>query len=180
MSKQVKQLNTGIKRLTKLAARLELVSKKHFNLDSWASHEQFEPTADECESEYSSTDMDKRASLEIKEGSCGTTACAFGHACMMPEFQKKCLRLEVTVSQGWTTTVDAVATYTDKNGDRRAGVWAGALFFKISESEAVHIFDPSEYSCGRSSKYYVIRRINSQIKKMQKELNALSESSVII
>jgi hypothetical protein len=154
----------GMNRLLTLQNYLkDQVKSKRFDLNSWVNLEAIagKPTT-------------KKKVVElIKEGSCGTTACACGHAATIPEFNAKGLKLEVSFEWGFMQTskrVSDISVVYSKNDYRYCGIAAAEQFFSLTLDEAEYLFDPSHYLHDRNSKYYVIRRINSQIKKMAKQI----------
>jgi hypothetical protein len=77
---------------------------------------------------------------EVKEGFCKTSACALGHAALMPEFQR--LGLHVEWREGYST--NGTRTYNAsirlKGSDETDEFRVGAKFFGLSEHQAHIIF----------------------------------------
>ena len=107
-------------RLQALATLLRSVPTEHFNLGSWRYEDGGGETA---------TDE------QILNHSCGTTACAIGWACAMPEFKKQGLEW------GWANPL-----YTEENGDQTAGWKAVETFFDITPTEAQKMFSDVYYT----------------------------------
>lgn len=70
--------------------------------------------------------------------SCGTTACAMGHAVTIPSFQELGLRLEPFQSK-YATQFGRIAF------DGKFDFDAAAAFMDISLEEAEYLFDPGQY-----------------------------------
>jgi hypothetical protein len=141
-------LPEGIARLETLIEILKNVKSKNFDLNSWANSPDLMKT--------------KKVKKEIKEGVCGTTACACGHAGLYKPFRE--LGFKLKVYEGGADIV-----YKTPEGDVLVELDAAAAFFKLTDDEAYRLFDPCHYPIARKSKYYVIKRIETQIKKMRKQ-----------
>lgn len=132
-------------RLQTLATFLRTVPADHFNLRSWRS----------AKSGYTHVSDAVLESLE-----CGTTGCAVGWACSMPEFQAQGL--------AWGTDGISIAGYpvyaqVDSVGNYRHSGWeAVEAFFDIDYSLAEHLFSSSEYADNATS-LQVADRIESTI-----------------
>ena len=114
----------NIQRLQTLAAFLRTVPQEHFDLHSWRSSEGYE---------YASDD-------DLTTLQCGTTACAVGWACSLPEFQ----------AQGLAWGTDSLSytgypVYKFSEGGDAEGWEAVEEFFDISYSTAEHLFASDEY-----------------------------------
>jgi len=139
----------GAKRLHTLAAYLQnIVKAQRFNMDSWVSVDGTRAL------------KSKEMIRMIKDQSCGTTACACGHAAMIPEFK----------AAGLSFNIDNY----DDNGNifyhNLEGIDAAAAFFSLTVAEVDYLFMPSSYSDGWAGKSYVAKRIEAQANKMDKEL----------
>ena len=75
----------------------------------------------------------KPKNFDLSNWHCGTTACAVGHACMDPVFNKQGLRF--LKSYPYTPTYKGIYSW-------------GAVeeFFGLSEEQAEHLFAAGEYS----------------------------------
>jgi hypothetical protein len=79
-----------------------------------------------------------------EENYCGTTACALGHAALMPEFQKLGLQPKWYKTTGETGIVYGMDVKFD-DGFSGGRTWtdptdAGAAFFHLSDGEATELF----------------------------------------
>ncbi len=82
--------------------------------------------------------------------SCGTTACAMGHAALIPEFQALGLSLKRVSRNGGTVTYDGMTQFS-----------AVACFLDISIREADYLFNPEDYlNDARTTRMEVIDRID--------------------
>lgn len=82
--------------------------------------------------------------------SCGTTACAFGFAALLPEFKKQGLQQNggapfIMSKTRPDPTLERYTTATTVNGYRVTGFGAAAVFFDISIREAQELFNPANY-----------------------------------
>jgi len=116
-------------RLRILADHLPSVPAKHFDLSSWA----ILPGRMGGGWGKGYKEMDKLG--HIPEVTCGTTACAAGWACSIPELHAAGLRLVLDSSESWPTV-----RYLG-----RSGYMALAAFFSISEEMAQQFFSPTRY-----------------------------------
>jgi len=128
--------NIFLTRMANLVKLLRTVSPDHFDLRDWISGD---------------TLTDKRKMLHqlymsspYPEFSCGTTACACGHAALHPWFKKQGLMLS---AQGWPF-------YKGKMGFR-----AIEEFFQIDSILADELFGHMAYSSGNRDLEGVIHRI---------------------
>lgn len=110
------------KRLLRLATYLvNLPPQVKFDMTSWGEH--------------------AKAHEPVKDNYCGTSACALGHAGMIPEFNRAGLRLEwhkrtreeqqAYKQPKWF----AIPTFGDATEKE-----AGRLFFGLSDQESDHLF----------------------------------------
>lgn len=154
-------LMVGIRRLNILANYLRGLQKGNFDLSSWATHNSAMRKAD---GEYVSKPL-KEIVTDVKEGACGTAACACGHATMIPAFRKAGLKLS------WETGDEKIAAdlvFTTKDSVYW-GLDAAQMFFKLSFRDAEQLFMSYSYKVG--SKTNVARRIDSMVRKMERELD---------
>lgn len=116
----------NIQRLQALATFLRTVPQRHFDLQSWRSS---------ADGDEEVTDADL-ASLH-----CGTTACAVGWACSLPEFQAQGLT--------WGTDENYTGGYPiftlPDMPDYHSGWNAVEEFFDISYPTAEYLFSADEY-----------------------------------
>ena len=126
----------AISRLRRLADHLETVPEDQFNIFVWK-----------------------------QESSCGTAACAFGHAASIPSFRK--LGLGLQPMQPWPPVVGVryyLPTYKGVSG-----MDAAAKFFGIANGEARHLFDVAEYAFYPVTTDKVVERIRSLITRLSGE-----------
>jgi hypothetical protein len=105
-------MNRG--RLSLLAAYLETIPEDHFDMSEWVRL--------------------KGASViegAVPEPKCGTSACALGWACSIPEFNDVGLKLDRVVG----AICDAVPTY-----EHARGYDAAEKFFELTHQQARYIF----------------------------------------
>lgn len=78
--------------------------------------------------------------FDLSTWHCGTTGCAVGHACTMPEFRAEGLRLSEPVD----AFDDSLSYYPTYDGlDHWHAVCA---FFELTKPESTYLFDMYEYS----------------------------------
>ncbi len=107
-------------RLERLAGFLEGLPPEKLDMGRWAGGACLDPRSRE-------------------QGGCGTTACALGWATTIPEFQAAGLKLrERDWGPGFTPCVET----PDYDA---TGFEAGMVFFDLSYTQALHLFEPSEY-----------------------------------
>ena len=124
-----RELRTSINRLTKLADHLvKNVRHKAFNMNTWCYYD---------------------------EESCGTAACALGHAAMIPSFRRAGLKLSESSSRE-----------PEHNGVH--GYLAGASFFGIDYWQSDWIFNPMWYRANHPTRFEVAKRIRDVIKTLKK------------
>lgn len=121
----------NIERLTKLAELLDTVPPERFNMDYWG-----------LASAYSNL-------KELNVAECGTSACALGWACSIPEFQAAGLHLH---RNGTSIRYDhfepRFKTRSEAYPALEAiyeGFKAGAKFFGITLEQSEWLFLPREY-----------------------------------
>lgn len=142
------ELKVAAKRLGRLSQFLQdSVKPKKFNLRFWVNTEGLAETT-----------KDVKAAVENE--SCGTTACAFGHGPLIPEFRRA--GLKYASCYGYTVEYDGTLGFS-----------AAKRFFKVDLGVAEYLFDPEAYDQDRQSKAYVIRRINSVVNRMNKRLESM-------
>jgi hypothetical protein len=83
---------------------------------------------------------------------CKTAACAFGEACLMPEFQQEGLKLGRTSSGDYLPAYDGFITFE-----------AAAKFFDIGGTKAITLFSPDSYVGGKPSPREVAFRIRELV-----------------
>jgi hypothetical protein len=112
-----------VKRLLKLADYLATVPRRRFNIGTW-----------------------------VEENTCGTTACALGHAGLMPSFRKAGLRSEPDEFGG------------DVFFEGQRSEEAGAAFFGLTYEEASYLFMPWNYAATKRGPKSVAQRIRTMVK----------------
>ena len=117
-------------RLTKLGDFLAHVPKEKFDLENWRNNGQ--------ESMDSNGDIDDH---DLRTG-CGTTGCAIGWACTIPEF--KAAGLSYT---GFTVRYDDLVSWG-----------AVEVFFGLCHMEALYLFSEDSYKAN-ASPYDVAERL---------------------
>ena len=112
-------------RLQALATMLRSVPPDNFNLDSWRYKEDLDVLLGQCVTDE-----------QITSHTCGTTACAVGRACAMPEFNVQGLTYD-----NWEPL------YTCYGSIRSMSVGWSAVeaFFDISYKEAQELFTDEGY-----------------------------------
>lgn len=73
---------------------------------------------------------EKRAKFHIDGWTCGTTACAVGHACFDPWFNEQGLRIN---------------EYGAPSFEDETSWWAVEKFFELGEDDAFHLFSGGNY-----------------------------------
>jgi hypothetical protein len=71
----------------------------------------------------------------MREGDCGTAACAVGHACLLKEFNKQGLRIEKADDGHWTPVFDGVKSW-----------FAVTTFFGLKQGHASRLFSAECYT----------------------------------
>ena len=107
----------GKRRLLKLADYLDTVKPKYFDFESWVGNAHKKVAASGL--------------------SCGTTACAVGHAANIPEFKRLGLKLNIELNSISLGIPLVTPTFGDKTNLNAAGA-----FFSITDGEAVELFQP--------------------------------------
>ena len=125
------KLETGNQRLLFLAAFLDTVNEDRFNLETWRRGEYVHVITD-----------------EVLLHDCGTTACAVGWACSLPEFRELGLGFHE-----YYPTLE-----TDDLG--RLHTWdAVERFFDLDSAESSYLFIYTQYSSTNSAPRDVADRI---------------------
>jgi hypothetical protein len=125
------------RRLTKLADYLDSLPARKFDLDHWV---------EKYDKDFPREDG--------KKHKCGTTACALGHAGLIPSFRRAGLR--TIMPEGWNrgkVELDGL----------ESGMAAAKLFFNLPEEEANYLFMPESYGVRQGPKT-VAKRIRRLIK----------------
>lgn len=89
--------------------------------------------------------------VTLKEGDCGTAACAFGSAALYGPFREMGLRFDETY--GWPTFAGKIS------------MPAAEEFFDISEKEAEYLFGPASYPKQPITPLIVAARVRELIDK---------------
>ena len=136
-------------RLLKLAAHLRTVPPDSFNLSQWVAP--------------AHNGMDKDQVVNSIVHSCGTVACAVGHACCMPEFNKQGL-------QFGPRGAAIEPMYIDPNDPDRwpHTSWrAVRMFFGLDEESGYHLFGDWRYeeTRSRTAAAQVADRIEQYVKE---------------
>ena len=123
-------IDTGLGRLIFLANFLDTVPKSRFDLDSWRS------TTNEI------------SDRQFLSKNCGTTACAVGWACTLPQFQALGLKFRQY-------------PVLSRKGKPDKGGWdAVEEFFDIKQTESAYLFLASRYEESESGPSDVAARIS--------------------
>lgn len=157
-----------IDRLKRLAEFLETVDDTKFNIHSWY-------IIDHNYVPLEKIQLDKNNTVRYADGGiyyseeypllknvdCGTSACALGWACSIPEFQEAGLALAVHNSDHFYTRA---FPYYEGHSD----IGAAEKFFDISEDQASSLFDPYYYytyytNRDKITKEMVIEKIEKMI-----------------
>lgn len=150
-------VEVGMKRLEKLATKLEKLPPKRFNYNSWVGR-----------------NWGKKPDL-----SCGTTACAMGWATTMPEFRRLGLRMNAAGTPVFSDQVklddvpDAQVCF-GRSDVTYGGVGSAAEIFRISLESAGYLFvpgyqtklgeAPDEYASAKA----VARHIRNFVRRVRK------------
>lgn len=145
----------SLRRLQILVDHLKNVNPRKFDLREWAYSAVWR---NQCP-----VTLD-----EVTNPECGTTACAVGHACTIPEFQK--LGLALVVSENLCRYE---LMYFPGDGSEPFENWdVPRNFFRIPQGIAYWLFDSSEYPRSNRSVFDVVARIESYIKQVKEYSNA--------
>ena len=120
------------KRLRRLSAFLKTIRPRDFDMETWRFGPDPEPKT------------------------CGTTGCALGWACTIPEFKEAGLKM-----------YGGCPRYADGAGIHTDGYHAGAEFFGLTLAQSYHLFDPSAYEDegAFTTPADVAKRIDSMLKR---------------
>lgn len=98
---------------------------------------------------------------------CGTSACAMGEACFIPEFKAAGLRLNGE-PRGRPTKSDSISlwpVFTDADGREHTGTDAAVALLGLSYRQAKYLFMPMSYpKRNRTSPMAVARRIDKVLR----------------
>ena len=136
-------------RLLKLAEFLENLAPERFNLSSWREHD--------------GDDTDSVSDEQLWEGGCGTTGCAVGWACAMPEFQAEGLYWDK--GEGYPALRGLPYSYS--------GYAVASEFFAIPVEVSRLLFSPVRYPEETSNPKGVAERIRWVAEMSQKQLEEL-------
>jgi hypothetical protein len=138
------------KRLLILAAFLETVPEHKFDLMNWRD------TGIERLTLGERLNGDYISNEKLLNNSCGTTGCAIGWACTIPEFIEDGLT--------WSGNYPLLT-----NHDKEWCGWnAVQEFFDIDESTASHLFEHTDYDYDKSGSKDVANRIREVVSKFNK------------
>lgn len=130
-------------RLQTLATFLRTVPEEHFDLQSWRASDDHELVSDEA----------------LNSLQCGTTGCAVGWACTIPEFKAEGLH--------WDVSDDGTTDYPGYGKDdtaEYATAWeAVEVFFNINYDTADHLFSCGSYDNNNATANEVADRIEEVI-----------------
>lgn len=98
---------------------------------------------------------------------CGSTACAFGYACQMPEFIAAGLKLE-----SWFNSSNSRAEQYPLYDGIHIGIDAAQVFFGLHADEAEHLFHIDAYDSITVTPADVRKRIVELVKDYHPELGA--------
>ncbi|MBF3563881.1 hypothetical protein ISF73_11190 [Burkholderia pseudomallei] len=136
-----------IERLKMLSSMLKTVNPNHFDLGDWV------------DSPWSTREAIAIPNDDLRQRivDCGTTACAVGWACMMPEFQAQGLNYK------WDTVCYSSALSPTYEGEES---WLAVCnFFEIDRPTADYLFSHHEYEVGRATEpSEVAERIDALIR----------------
>ena len=130
-------------RLLKLAAFLETVPERKFDIQSWR-----------CESNEagaSEFNSDLLQDQYLRDPDCGTTGCAVGWACSMPEFQ----------AEGFIWTLTGPGLLRKVGGI--SGWPAVRAFFDLVQEDATALFDEYSYTARANGPKDVAQRIREMV-----------------
>jgi hypothetical protein len=124
-------------RLAILADFLDSVPPKKFNLESWR------------DSESNDSPFANRSDEALLDPACGTTGCAIGHACVIPELKAEGL------------------SWQDNPQYMRYSSWlAVQRFFEISDEVSQVLFSDSKYHASERSPGHVAERIRTYLNEV--------------
>lgn len=127
-----------VERLKKLADYLRKVPESKFSLYTWCRSPNYV---------YDSPD-------------CGTTACALGHAGLMPAFRKAGLKTEASENGGRVCLTPRGKRAASTSWNEKAGM----EFFGLTHDEALYLFFPGHYPINERTAKDVAKRIKQMIK----------------
>lgn len=130
-------------RLLKLADFLETVPDEHFDIGSWRNGQvKDEPGA--------VTDT------ALVSHACGTTGCAVGWACAMPEFQAQGLGFDL--NKGYFSNTSGTPTFFCAETGETLRAWhAVRQFFDLKFWEDYHLFSGTRYEGQATAKDVAVR-----------------------
>jgi hypothetical protein len=141
------------KRLLILAAFLETVPEHKFDLINWRD------TGIERLTLKERLSGDYISNEKLLNNSCGTTGCAIGWACTIPEF----------IEDGFTWS-GRWPLLTDSSSKPLCTVWrAVEYFFSIDKVTSEYLFMDTSYDCDKSGSKDVANRIREVVSKFNKE-----------
>lgn len=147
----------GNRRLLKLAAFLDTLPKKDFNMKSWLrdnkAHYEKDRLTSLRSSEVTVKTRSADATVVAPRADCGFAACAVGWACSDKSFRRAGLRLELS-DHDWGYAQPTY--YNASTGVRNTGYEAIQTFFAMDDDglwsngsqSADRLFGPSSYRSG--------------------------------
>lgn len=152
-----RDIETSVRRLTKLSQHLRSLPAKKFNLDTWVN----QPTVRFGE------DIDESKVIDdVNNPECGTTACACGHAATIPEFRRAGLKF----TQNYWGGNEIQYKKPGSKGDASIAFRAASEFFKLENDISDYLFSPDEYPHNAKGRMAVVNRIEAHVRKLQREL----------
>jgi hypothetical protein len=150
------------KRLLILAAFLETVPKHKFDLRDWRES----PELSDDENYVSLSELNASLSNEsLMNHSCGTTGCAIGWACTIPEF----------IEDGFTWKYSSIWRHpgpllTDSSSKPLCEGWSAVeYFFSIDQVTSEYLFMDTSYDEYKSGSKDVANRICEVVSNFNKE-----------
>jgi hypothetical protein len=92
----------------------------------------------------------KITKFDISRWHCGTAACVLGAAALLPEFNKKGLKLSESETCSGFYYPNFRSYYSYESGEK---------FFGLNEKQAEYLFDPEQYKRGEAKPATVAKRI---------------------
>lgn len=113
-----------------------------------------------------------------RKSSCGTAACAWGHATSEPSFQKLGLRLRKDYESSNLLT-SSVVIHSSPHYKGLKGFHAAEAFFGLSNADVCYLFDPGTYeSINFITPQDVIIRIGRVMRRVQRRMERAKKAKV--
>jgi hypothetical protein len=150
------------KRLLILAAFLETVPEHKFSLEDWRES----PELSDDENYFSLSELNASLSNEsLMNHSCGTTGCAIGWACTIPEF----IEDGFTWEDGYTRGNHGPLLPDSSSEALFSGWCAVEYFFSIDKVTSEYLFMDTSYDEDKSGSKDVANRIREVVSNFNKE-----------